>query len=587
MCAYARACRRGSYRLDDDPDVPSEEGEEGVLAAAARDAKDALEAAEREAGGGGGQPAAAAGKADEERSPRRGAKRGAKQASKDEASVADVKDGARQGIKACLRNQADGPEGAGGGSEDDARKRARSDGGGEDDAATAAAAAVEDKLALEHAPDTPRASSGSQEQCSCSFEIVAGCAAERGQRPYMEDRHAVHCAFVLEGDGDGGRHGGEGAAKTHVAAGCGAVEDDTRASDAQVAAASADSVARSYLAVFDGHNGTRAAEYAAAHMHEAIAADDALARARPAPMAEGELRAAERRASGEGAALQSRLQMPALPLCAHSTLVNDDVAVALRRAFLKVDAEILHATASGGTRDGATALVALRWGEWLYTANAGDCRAVLVRMPEAVGGDGACGQGLGCGLPAAQQQQQQQQASAMRLTTDHKPDLPAERARVEAAGGSVQHLGVWRVRHTSLPVAVACSRTLGDLDFKQPAQLLTADPEVRRVRLDRLRGDCLVLIASDGLFDVLDDATAAAIALRELQLVRVAAAGAGSSPSGWMRTPHGGEGRRTDQRAAQAAARALVRGAITCGSADNVTAVAAVIRWNDAAATTS
>ena len=208
-----------------------------------------------------------------------------------------------------------------------------------------------------------------------------------------------------------------------------------------------------------------------------------------------------------------------------------------------------------GTRDGATALVVLRWGDWLYTANAGDCRAVLVRLPPG-NGDGNCGQ-----------------ASAMRLTTDHKPDLPNEKARVEAVGGSVEHLGCWRVRHTSLPVAVACSRTLGDLDFKHPLPLLTADPEVRRVRLDKARGDAIILIASDGLFDVLCDATAAAVAIRELLNARKMAGIIGPDGTG------AGCDRTVDERAAQMAARALVRGAIACGSTDNVTAVVGVLRW--------
>ena len=130
-------------------------------------------------------------------------------------------------------------------------------------------------------------------------------------------------------------------------------------------------------------------------------------------------------------------------------------------------------------------------------------------------------------------------ASMKRIASDSSdathPTRPAWTARQYIGGASAS------ASATDRPVAVACSRTLGDLDFKQPAQLLTADPEVRRVRLDRLRGDCLVLIASDGLFDVLDDATAAAIALRELQLVRVAAAGAGSfAPIGLL--SHGLQG---------------------------------------------
>lgn len=76
--------------------------------------------------------------------------------------------------------------------------------------------------------------------------------------------------------------------------------------------------------------------------------------------------------------------------------------------------------------DGTTALVSVQVGPKLYTANAGDCRAVLCR-------DGR----------------------ALRLSRDHKPELPEERQRIEEAGGRVANVrGTWRV---VLPLADGCT----------------------------------------------------------------------------------------------------------------------------------
>ena len=93
------------------------------------------------------------------------------------------------------------------------------------------------------------------------------------------------------------------------------------------------------------------------------------------------------------------------------------VSAALTRAFLAVDDEILAFAAADGFRGGSTAVVVLTLGSTLYAAHAGDSRAV------------ACCRG---GVAAA-------------LTSDHKPDQWDERARVLAAGGRVEHQGVWRV----------------------------------------------------------------------------------------------------------------------------------------------
>ena len=62
----------------------------------------------------------------------------------------------------------------------------------------------------------------------------------------------------------------------------------------------------------------------------------------------------------------------------------------------------------------------------------------------------------------------------MRLTEDHKPELLLEKQRVEAAGGRVEMQRCWRVicpAANGRPASgLAVSRSLGDLDFKEPAR---------------------------------------------------------------------------------------------------------------------
>ena len=143
----------------------------------------------------------------------------------------------------------------------------------------------------------------------------------------------------------------------------------------------------------------------------------------------------------------------------------------IRSAFLRCDDQILRMTESQGTRDGSTALVVLRLGASLYVAHAGDSRAVLARG-----------------------------ARAERLTADHKPDLPRERARVAGVGGRIEYAGCWRIV-TEPPggrirAALAVSRSLGDMDFKRPRELVSADPDVSHVAL--APDVSFVVLASDG-----------------------------------------------------------------------------------------
>ncbi|KXZ48955.1 hypothetical protein GPECTOR_24g245 [Gonium pectorale] len=135
---------------------------------------------------------------------------------------------------------------------------------------------------------------------------------------------------------------------------------------------------------------------------------------------------------------------------------------------------------AGDCAPGAAAtpsLPAAAGGPVLYVANAGDCRAALVRRRTA--------------LPASR---------------DHTGLLPDERSRLAAAGVEVtwQH-GGWRVGTSGLQV----TRCIGDFDVKPggpaastalPPSGVSAVPEVSRIELTP--DDLVLILASDGLWDV-------------------------------------------------------------------------------------
>ncbi|GAB4815687.1 hypothetical protein N2152v2_002733 [Parachlorella kessleri] len=278
-----------------------------------------------------------------------------------------------------------------------------------------------------------------------------------------------------------------------------------------------DGVARCFAAVYDGHNGALAAEHAADRLHTLLASETAL-----------------RTCTGDGPPSTQRQE--AERMCA-----------ALRHAFEATDREILVRCRLEGNKSGATGVAVVRVGELLYAAHAGDSRAVLCRA-----------------------------GTALRLTEDHKPNLPRERERVEGAGGRVDFARCWRVivdpgggRPAS---GLAVSRSFGDPDFKEPLHLVTATPDVAQHRLQP--GDSFIVLASDGLWDVLTDGEACEVVSRHLrQHVHVAPAGAPALP-GRSGAP------ALDPRLATSAAEALVHTALSRGTMDNVTAVVALLQWD-------
>lgn len=217
-----------------------------------------------------------------------------------------------------------------------------------------------------------------------------------------------------------------------------------------------------FFGVFDGHGGSACAEYAHAHL-----AKNVLAR----------LRDRTKTASDEAA-----------------------LRTALSGGFKQTEHNFLQHARKVGDVSGTTACTMTVFGPdeqmrlRLFMANAGDSRAVL----------GKAGGGF------------------LRLTEDHKPNLPAEKKRIELEGGGVAEVrGVWRCilpqkkQLTSNIVGLAVSRSLGDKDFKNP-NLVSPDPDITVHEID-WDDDEFVILASDGIWDVLSDKQAVRIVQRSLR----------------------------------------------------------------------
>lgn len=216
---------------------------------------------------------------------------------------------------------------------------------------------------------------------------------------------------------------------------------------------------------------------------------------------------------------------------------NTENAQALwRRAFgncfVKVDAEVGgqgSAEPLAPETVGSTAVVALVCSSHIIVANCGDSRAVLCRGKEP-----------------------------MALSVDHKPNREDEYQRIEAAGGKVIQWNGHRVFGV-----LAMSRSIGDRYLKP---WIIPDPEVSFIPRTK-EDDCLVL-ASDGLWDVMTNGEACDLARKSILQ--------------WHKKNHdssnGGAHLPTERGvgvdpASQAAAEYLSTRALQKGSKDNITVV--------------
>ncbi|MXQ90868.1 hypothetical protein E5288_WYG019485 [Bos mutus] len=198
----------------------------------------------------------------------------------------------------------------------------------------------------------------------------------------------------------------------------------------------------SFFAVYDGHAGSRVANYCSTHLLEHITNNEDF-----------------RAAGKSGSALEPSVE---------------NVKNGIRTGFLKIDEYMRNFSdlRNGMDRSGSTAVGVMISPKHIYFINCGDSRAVLYRSGQVCFS-----------------------------TQDHKPCNPREKERIQNAGGSVM---IQRV-NGSLAVSRALGDyDYKCVDGKGPTeQLVSPEPEVYEIL--RAEEDEFIILACDGIWDVMSN----------------------------------------------------------------------------------
>ncbi|KAI5336774.1 hypothetical protein L3X38_016043 [Prunus dulcis] len=264
-----------------------------------------------------------------------------------------------------------------------------------------------------------------------------------------------------------------------------------------------------FFGIYDGHGGPQVANYCSKRLHLALAEELGVIKD---DLSDGTL--------GESQQVQWE---KAFTNCFQR--VDDEIEGKVSGNIIKSDGNASEASFEPIAPEtvGSTAVVALVCSSHIIVANCGDSRAVLCRGKQAIA-----------------------------LSVDHKPNREDEYARIEAAGGKVIQWNGHRVFGV-----LAMSRSIGDRYLKP---WIIPEPEVMNV--PRARDDECLILASDGLWDVMTNEEVCEVARRRILLwhkkngvTALAERGAGVDP------------------AAQEAAAYLSTLALQKGSRDNISVI--------------
>lgn len=200
----------------------------------------------------------------------------------------------------------------------------------------------------------------------------------------------------------------------------------------------------SHFAIYDGHGGRQAAEYARAHLHANV--------------------------------ISAGLLRESLNVKAAKKAIVD--------GFKRTDESLLCESTAGGWQDGATAVCVWILGHMVFVANIGDAKAVLARASTHV---------MKEGFPKSSDEDKNstQTLKGVTVTREHKAIFPLERARIEKAGGFVGDNG-------RLLGRLEVSRAFGDRQFKKVG--VSAVPDVSTFEISER--EHFLILGCDGLWGV-------------------------------------------------------------------------------------
>lgn len=171
---------------------------------------------------------------------------------------------------------------------------------------------------------------------------------------------------------------------------------------------------RAHFAIYDGHGGRLAAEYAQKRLHANV--------------------------------ISAGLPRELLDVKAAKKAILD--------GFRKTDESLLQESVSGGWQDGATAVCIWILGQTVFVANIGDAKAVVARSSIVDGSNN--------------HPDELSSLKAIVVTREHKAIYPQERARIQKSGGTVGSNGRLQGR-------LEVSRAFGDRHFKKFGVVATPD----------------------------------------------------------------------------------------------------------------
>ncbi|XP_010924512.1 probable protein phosphatase 2C 67 [Elaeis guineensis] len=208
-----------------------------------------------------------------------------------------------------------------------------------------------------------------------------------------------------------------------------------------------------HFAIYDGHGGRLAAEYAQRYLHANVLAAGL-------PRESMDVKAAKK---------------------------------AILEGFRRTDESLLQESAKGYWLDGATAVCIWILGQTVLVANIGDAKAILARSASA-------------DESLSLSNESRSPLKAIVMTREHKAIYPQERARIQKAGGSVGPNGRLQGR-------LEVSRAFGDRQFKKVGVIAT--PDVHSFELTRR--EQFIILGCDGLWGVFGPSDAVDFVQKQLE----------------------------------------------------------------------